>query len=402
MNLIVLSHLYPKSNVIYYGTFVKEQVQALESLVEGTITVISPVPWSPRFLWFKKKWKEYGQTERINIEDEIKVYYPRYLLFPGKSFSSIEGFFIYVSVRSLIKKLIKTNKSNTVLHSHTILPDGLAGVLIKRKFKIPHICTIHGSDINKYPFKNKLSMFLTKYALGNCDRIITVSRKLKEKTLSILNELNDISVIYNGANHKVFKPISRTFLEQKFKIEKNNNKIIMFVGNLKTVKGCEYLIIAFSELLKVCNRDDIMLYFIGDGDKKRDLVKMTKSLGVDKKVFFLGSKPHDQIPLWLNISDIFVLPSISEGFPTIIPEAMMCGVPVIASDVGGISEIITTNKTGFLTKPGNIEEIVSCIKLLLDNENIRQQIIETAKNESKRYTWENNALECIRKYNEVL
>lgn len=400
MDLIVLSKNYPTNYSSHKGIFVEEQIRATKDKIDGSLTVISPIPWSPRILWFAKKWMEYGKTEKYKVKDGNKVYYPRYLVIPGKLFFPLQGFFMYLSVKALLKKVIKANKNGTILHTHTILPDGLAGTLLKRKFKIPHICTVHGSDINLYPFRNKLSYLLTKYVLKQSDYIVTVSNKLKKKTLLIINAANNTSVIYNGADIEKFKPIPKEVARHKLGMKETNN-IILFIGNLKAVKGVNYLLEAFAKLQEDKGKE-IRLFLIGDGEEKDKLILLTKSLKIENKVFFFGRRPHSEIPLWLNIADIFVLPSISEGFPTIIPEAMMCGIPVLASNVGGIPEIMTDSKTGYLVEPGNINQIKDRVKLLLDNKSVRQTISKTAIDESRKYTWENNALKHIKIYENIL
>ena len=405
MNLIVLSRMYPRNCNLQIGTFVQEQVQALKCVVEGSITVISPIPWSPRFLWYKKKWREYGQVEKEKNEKGIKVYHPRYIQIPIGLFNPLglfnpfQGLFMYFSVRSLIKKITEAHKGVTILHSHTIFPEGLAVALLKRTLMMPHICTIHGGDINFFPFKNKLNLLLTKYALKKCDHVVTVSNKLKEKTKSIANRLSNVSVIYNGADYEKFKHIPKELAKQKLGVNESG-KIILFVGNLILVKGLTYLINAFAALMEE-KKEDVKLFLIGDGGERDNLVSLTKSLKIEDQVSLLGRKHHSEIPLWLNIADIFVLPSLSEGFPTVIPEAMMCGAPVLASNVGGVSEIIVNGKSGILTEPGNIESLKEGLRLLLYNERNRQMISKTAKEHSKKYTWENNALEYIEIYKKV-
>lgn len=401
MKLIVLSTNYPKNLFAHQGTFIAEQVKAIKKQISGDITVISPVPWSIRILWFIKKWRKYGQIERENIQEEVKVYYPRYFIIPGKFFLPFRGFFIYLSTRLIIKKLLRTNKSKTILHSHSVLPEGLTGTLLKLEFNIPHLCTIHGSDINIYPYRDKVSYWLTKYVLKNCDYIVAVSCKLKEKAQLIVEGLSNILVIYNGADNKKFRPIPKELSMQKLGINERN-KVIMFIGNLIPIKGVDNLIKAFYNLIEESKRDGISLYLIGDGSEKEKLSKLIKELKLEKKVLLLGGKSHDEIPLWLNIANIFVLTSFSEGFPTVIPEAMMCGIPVIASNVGGIPEIITNNKSGLLIKPGDTRQIKESIKRLLDNDSITQKILATAKIQSSKYTWDNNALKNIMIYNNLM
>jgi len=168
------------------------------------------------------------------------------------------------------------------------------------------------------------------------------------------------------------------------------------------VKGIRFLIKALSELVEEDKRDDVVLFLIGSGSDKDDLAALTKELKIENKVFFLGKKAHSEVPLWLNIADVFVLPSISEGFPTIIPEVMMCGVPIVASDVGGISEAIIDEKSGLLVHPGDVEQIKCSIRRFLNDESLRKSVIAAAYEYAEKYTWDNNAAESMSEYELML
>ena len=400
MDLIVLSKNFPRNYSSQIGVFVEEQVRALRRHIDGSITVVSPVPWSPRILWFREKWREYGKAEREKSEGGIKIYYPRYLVIPGGLFFPLQGFFMYLAVIFLIKSVMRSHRGKTVLHTHTILPDGLAGALIRNTLHIPHICTIHGSDINFYPFRSRLALFLTKYALDRCDHIITVSHVLKERVQAIAHDPADFTIIHNGADHEKFVSMPRAAAKKRLGVEEER-KIIMSVGNLVPVKGTEYLIRAFRRLVTEYGRDDIVLFLIGDGSERGRLAELAKSLKLGGKVLFCGRKPHEEIPLWLNIADIFVLPSVSEGFPTIIPEAMMCGIPVVASDVGGMSEIICSGVNGILTIPRDTELISESIRLLLEDDSLRERMAAAARKACGNFTWEDNAIKSVAVYKMV-
>lgn len=402
MKLIVLSNLYPVRRFPSSGIFVEAQVNALKNKVNGSITVISPQPWSPRIIWFKKRWQEYGQIENEMHNDGVKIYYPKYFVLPLKYLISFRSYFMYLSIKPLISKLTKIDRENCILHTHTLLPDGFAGALIKRKFGIPHICTIHGSDINITPFENKLNRIFAKYALRGCDHIIVVSNKLKEKILSIENKLSNITTIYNGADPNEFRHIHKDTARRMLGMTKQN-KIILYIGNLIAIKGINNLIKAFAKLLNNYDKKESMtLLLIGDGDERGNLTTLAKTLQVEDNVSFLGAKPHEEISLWLNAADIFVLPSLSEGFPLVIPEAMMCGVPIVATDVGGISEAIINKNTGLLIEPNDVNAIYEAISLYLKDEQFTQDIVRNAKSFSEGFTWEANAKNTFLVYKTLL
>lgn len=402
MKIIILTTQYPSTYFQSSGICVEEQINALKTKINGSIVVISPTPWLPRMFWFNKRWRRYVQTEKERVKNGVTIYHPRYLIPPIKYFRCLRSYFMYLSIKPLIKTLLKADREKCILHTNFISPEGVVGALIKRKFGIPHICTIHGSDINIAPFQNKLDRILTKYALRRCDRIITVSKKLKEKILSIENKLSNITIIYNGAAPKEFRHIHKDKARRMLEITKQN-KIILYIGNLIAIKGINNLIKAFAKLLKNYDKKESMtLFLIGNGDERENLTNLAKTLHVENEILFLGAKPHNEIPLWLNAADIFVLPSLSEGFPLVIPEAMMCGVPIVATDVGGISEAIINKNTGLLIKPNDVDAISEAISLYLKDEQFTQDIIRRAKSFSNEFTWESNANNTLLAYKTLL
>ncbi|HDO26248.1 MAG TPA: glycosyltransferase [Nitrospirae bacterium] len=205
------------------------------------------------------------------------------------------------------------------------------------------------------------SCFLRKY--------IAVSGKiagyLKDKGLSE----DKIELIYNGVEAGKFnKPL---LLEKKVDLKKHlgvplDSIVISCVANLRPVKGHIFLIKALS-ILKEMN---FSVLIIGEGDLKDRLVERSAEKGLDDKVFFLGGRTD--IPELLAITDIFVLPSLSEGMPVSVMEAMASGVPVVATDVGGVSELVIDGETGFLVPSQTPELLAEKISILMDDEELRK------------------------------
>lgn len=400
MRLIVISSMYPKYCSPLGGVFVREQVKELKRVFQGDITVISPVPWAPKVLWFNGKWKKYGLTETHKDDDGIKILHPRYLAVPSQRISPFHGLFMYLAVSPVIKKITRANE-RAVIHTHTALPDGLVGALLKKRHNIPHICTVHGSDININAFENRLNLFMTKYALKGCDHVVAVSHRLKEKVKSIIDGGVDVSVINNGANRDKYRMMPREEARRRLRIT-TKDKLILYIGNLIPVKGVSNLLLAFSRLIKQGGRKDVSLFLIGSGSQERELRGVSKRLGIDEKVFFQGKRPHEEIPFWMNTADVFVLPSLSEGFPLVIPEAMMCGVPVVATDVGGVSEAIMDKVTGLLVKPNDINSLYGAISAYLTDSQLTRHIAENAMRYAANFTWQDNARRYLPIYRRII
>lgn len=209
---------------------------------------------------------------------------------------------------------------------------------------------------------------------------IACSNEIKENMVRYLNiPENKISVIYNGVDTVKFfpYPINRKRdLRSKYNIG-SDDLVILTVGRLKREKGIHFLIFAVSEILK--NFKNIKLLIVGDGHYKTNLMKLVSKLKLEKIVQFLNFIPNERLPEIYNISDIFVFPSVAkEGFPFVIIEAMACKLPVIASKVGGVSEIIKNQENGLLVIPGDIEDLKKNIVQVLTDLQLKKKISSNA------------------------
>jgi len=170
----------------------------------------------------------------------------------------------------------------------------------------------------------------------------------------------------------------------------------LFVGWLIPRKGCEYLLNAIKEI--ITKEKNILLLIIGEGILENKLKNLTKELQIQDKVQFLGKKAPPEIPFYMNASDIFVLPSLSEGKPNVVGEAMASGLPVIATDINGTSDFITNNKNGFLIPKENSKILAERLLQLLKNPKLRIKLGKEARNSVKDLTWENCAKEYLKVY----
>ena len=175
-----------------------------------------------------------------------------------------------------------------------------------------------------------------------------------------------------------------------------NKNLLLSVGGLVDVKGHTYLVDAMRIVLK--KRNDVILVIVGSGSLKERLQKKAKELGLNGKILFVGGKRHNEIPTWMNASDLFVLPSLSEGFPTVIPEAMACGKPVVGTKVGGVPEIITNQEVGLLVNPKDPEKLALAIVDALNKTWSSEAIL----NHAKQYSWNTLVPRIISVYKEVL
>jgi glycosyltransferase involved in cell wall biosynthesis len=204
-----------------------------------------------------------------------------------------------------------------------------------------------------------------------------------------------LGVIPNGYDEKVFKPFSSLEARKKLGLPLSK-KVLLSVGNLVDVKGHTYLIDAMRMVFS--KRNDVILVIVGSGSLKETLQRKTRELGLDGKILFAGQKKHEEIPVWMNACDVFILPSLCESFGVVIIEAMACGKPVVGTRVGGIPEIIRRDDVGILVKPADPESLSEGILETLDREWVTETILEYAR----QYSWANIVEQIISVYHEVL
>ena len=399
MKVLIISHMYPSTFNSMAGIFVHQQVKTLkEKGIE--VKVISPVPLAPFPLnLISKKWARYREIPyKTNIEG-IDVYYPRYLEFPKGIMFHRSGFFMAKGIKRIINKVYKEFKFD-LIHSHVAVPDGYAGMILNKEFKVPHVVTIHGQDFQNTISRNincKKALF---NVLNHIDKIITVSNKLKN-VVKDENFYNKIEVVNNGIDKDYISvdKIQENYIE-KNRINKNLIKILS-VSNLKETKGIHINLKAIAKLKEIYS--NISYDIIGDGEYRGKLEELIKELGLEDNVSFLGKLEHKEVIDIMKQYDIFSLPSYKEGFGMVYIEAMAQGIPVIGVKGEGIEDAIENGVNGFLVERKNIEELVKIMKFLIENPHKRIDIgkcaIETVLN---KFTWNVNADKMISIYNEMI
>lgn len=391
--VLVLSHMYPNPVNWHAGVFVHNQCKALNR-AGIQVKVVSPIPSFPLYY----KWRGYQRVPMQMTYEDIPVRYVPTCMFPGGFFFSTYGHLYHQALQPVLTELYEDFPFD-LLHCHTIFPDGNAGVRLKKHFQVPVLSTIHGSDIMLYPNRSKKVYQQTRWALQESDQVITVSQRLQTEAKKIWQDAR-IQTVYNGFDPKKFQKGDQTAARRKLGLPLAK-KICLFVGNLYPVKGVSYLLQAFSKLAQ--QTDQVQLVLVGDGKLKAALKREAAQLGLGEMVSFMGRRPYDEIPTWLQSADLVVLSSLSEGLPSILLESMACGKPMVATHVGGIAEILQDGKTGRLVPARNTEKLAEAlIDLLVTHPEQLKELGENAYQASQALTWSENAARMIEIYQQVL
>jgi teichuronic acid biosynthesis glycosyltransferase TuaC len=400
MRVIILSHMYPNKTTPDNGVFIHNQIRHIVK-AGCDVRVVAPIPYSPRVLWFKPKWKSYGEVPQFDNIDGIPVSYPRYFNLPGTWFRRMSYWSIYLGLSKRTDELIKSFKPQ-IIHAHTATPSGYVGLMLSRKYRIPLVCSLRGSDINVYPHYDKVTMHCTKQVLLTADRIVSVSKALKSAAEKIVSPRREIKVIYNGCNLKEFTFSLKDRLAYREKINiSTQEKAVIFVGELKINKGIFELINVLKNLIS--NYPLLHAIIVGDGPEHSVIKNEVYSGKLNNKIHLVGNQRHSEVYSWLSAADIFVLPTHYEGLPNAVLEAMACNLPVISTDVGGVPEIIDDGKNGILIRARDEDALSRAIEFLINNEETskRMGILGREKIEYE-FSWERSAQKMIDTYNEVV
>lgn len=269
--------------------------------------------------------------------------------------------------------LIKNRGEIAIVLSENV--DSPTPFLFSTFFKIPFFIHYHYdvatqvSEINKHPLEGVMVLFLEKLVFKHAKCVWVTAAGLGEKAKAL--GAVKVRLVPNWVDFNV-KPKDQF---QEF-AGLHISKRVLFVGRLHPVKRVHLLIEAFSQLTKVC--DDAILVIIGDGEERQRLAKQVRTLGLDTNVKFLGFLSHENVLEVMKQSDVLVLPSIMEGNPRVLIEAMMVGLPIVATNVPGIRDMVQHAKTGYLVEQATPENLCSAMMYFLNNKKIALEIADNA------------------------
>ena len=232
-----------------------------------------------------------------------------------------------------------------ILLSYFIYPDGYAAVRIGRTLGIPVVVTAVGSDINRIP--DPIGRRLTRCTLRNAAFVSTVSEDLRIKAIALGADPAHTRTKLNGCDTTVFYPLDRREARHALNIDPDA-KVIVYVGRLDLRKGLMELIDAVAQLTP--QHPDLLCYIVGDGPDKPALLEAIASHNAASRIVIAPSCPTAQVALWMAAADLITLPSYNEGCPNVVVEAIATGRPVVATNVGGIPELVD-NSCGRLVPP---------------------------------------------------
>ncbi len=293
---------------------------------------------------------------------------------------------LFLDLITLLKLYFLVRKGGyDIIHCHTS-KGGFIGRLAARLANVRCIIySPHGDIFEGYFGKVKTCFFtwLEKFAAKFTDKIITLTKSGIEPYVKAgIGNPSQFEYIYNGVDIQALEKRKADRTRKRWEVGIGNDCfVVVTAGRLVPVKGHTYLITAFARVVKEI--PNVRLVFLGDGELKEALFAQTKTLGIENHALFLGMR--NDVPEIISASDLFVLPSINEGFGVVLLEAMAMKCPIVATNVGGIPEVVMDGETGILVPPRDPVQLAGAIIKLIKDSTLARQLAESGYQRLKAY-----------------
>lgn len=353
MHVLVVAIVFPSPDNPIPGNFIGQQVLALAERVER-ITVLSPAPMVPYFL---SKFSRFAAKaplpdHYVLVENRCEVFFPKYLKAPGNLFLS----WTKTQWCRLVNKTVARFTHScpvSIIHAHTGSVSSWASVQAAKRYKIPCVVTYHGSEVHTVLAGRLQGWELCRDSFVAADLNLPVSRTIEEILRSSTQPTGRCETLLLGVDRRRFSPALKLTLEPQ----------VLYVGRIERAKGVYELLDAWVRVLDDC--PDAQLMLIGEDRTGGSVLRQVQSLGIDENVTLTGPLSGHQVADMMRRSRIFCLPSHNEGTPVCVMEALSCGLPVVATHVGGIPDIVEHGKTGLLVAKGDVQGVADALISLL-------------------------------------
>ena len=350
MRLIVCSSNYPNPMEPNKGIFNGRRVGALAE--KADLAVVAPVPYFPRAIP-SRRYGRFTQIPDHAILDGIHVIYPRVLVTPGFG-RSLYGVFYAACLLRPIARLVKERRPDALL-AFWAYPDGFATVLLSRVFRLPVFVVAMGCDVNnlgQHFEKRRMVSWTFRYCTG----AFAVSRALGTAIVNLGVDPAKVKVVPNGLDDAYLaEALGGSDADSKLR----SGTTVLYCGRLSPEK--DPLLLMEAARLLLARRPDARVTFIGDGPLKFAIEERAAAWNISDRVTLVGEVRHDQIAQHMKRADVLCLPSLREGYPNVLLEALACGLPIVATNVGGVPEIVTDESLGILVPPGRPAELAHAL-----------------------------------------
>jgi teichuronic acid biosynthesis glycosyltransferase TuaC len=359
MHILFVALSFPSPEFPHRSPFIKEQVRLLcECEQVNRVTVVSPTTFVPNFMGgFRRVSAQAALPRQYElIKNRCEVLFPRYIKAPGSVFLS---WTINQWCRIVERTVARFGKTNPIslIHANAGRVSSWAAICASQKYHLPCVTTYQGSEVHVTLAQHQKGWELCRDSFRLADLNLPVSRSLERILRSHAQPKGRCEVIFRGVDQTRFFPSSKLMPDPH----------VVFVGRIEEAKGVFDLLSAWTKVSHVC--PNASLTMIGQDLTGGRFLREARLAGVARSIKLTGAIPLQTVADLMRQSRIFCLPSHGEGTPNCVMEALSCGLPIVATDVGGIPDIVEHGKSGLLVNSGDVEGLADSLVCLLDDYN---------------------------------
>lgn len=390
--IVVFSSLFPSAAQPGAGLFIRERMFRVGQRLP--LVVVSPRPWFPGQGLIRLIHPHYRPMPgKMEIQDGITVLFPRFLALPGL-LRGLDSLFMALASYPTLRRL--KGQGYNLIDAHFAYPDGHAAVRLGRWLGLPVTVTLRGTEV-PHSRNPGLRPKLQEVFRRACE-VIAVSESLRRLAVALGLPAGRGVVIGNGVDSTRFQPVDRHTARTRFGLPAQA-KVLITVGALVERKGFHRVIECMPELLR--HHPGLHYLVVGgaspEGDMEAQLRAQAARLGLTERVHFIGPVPPEDLKWPLSAADVFVLATRNEGWANVILEAMACGLPVVATDVGGNREVVADTRLGRIVPFGDQAALCDALDQALNQDWDRQAILAYAREND----WEGRVTRLLQVFREA-
>lgn len=385
MRILAITHNFPNEGNRNHGIFAARQLAEMKK--QGAeIVVLTPTVWCPSILRNVRRWKLYNHKWIHKYQDITAINIP-YLRLPGRWYQPLAHRAVYLSIKNKAISMHR-KKPFDIIYSRFLYPEGYAVVRLSKALGIPGVGVGAGSEVNVFPNESRVFRHDIITILNKIDGLISSGDKVADNIFLLCGKR--ATVIHGVVDLEEFKPV-----EDKASIRKElglplDSTIVLYLGTFKIAKGIFELIDAFARIQ--CKTSGVMLIFCGYGRQQKKMRQIIRNKGAESAIRIEGMVDSLDVHKWMQASDIFTLPSYAEGMPNAVMEAMACGLPIIASAVGGLIKEIGDCDGAVLIEPKNVDQIEKFLLKVIDSKPLRSKMSKASRERAvERFGVQQNA-----------
>ena len=382
--VLSLSCVYPNPQDPALGVFVRSRLLHLSRIVE--LKAVAPIPWIDYAKASGLRPGRRGIAFRSR-EEALEVFYPAWIYPPGGH--TINSLFLFLRLLPLVRGIRKTFDFQ-LIDAHFGFPDGIAAALLARAVGVPFTVTLRGNETMhaRYPQRRKW----IAWSLKRASRVVTVSEALGRFALEQGVPQERIRTIPNGIDPAVFYPRDSALCRRELGLPAQG-RLILSAGSLIERKGHHRVVRALAALRQ--KGTDVRLIIAGgpgrEGRYEQELRTLIDQLGLVERVILLGEIPPEKLASVMCASDLLCLASTREGWPNVVHEALACGTPVVATNVGAVAEMISSAQIGLVVPVGDGQALEHALLQAFAQDWDREKISAAGRSR----TWESVASEIV-------